>query len=364
MSLRTPEEPDDVVTRGRGFWLAYAAGWTLYAGLIVVATAAEGESAWVSLATVVVVAVPAALVGALVAARRRDLLRPDRSLLRTAGLHVVTGVVYAAACVALTHLVVRALGPLVPEVLQWVETPLFLHGVTYLFLYVLLAGFLMWTESIARVQESRAVAAREAMLRAQAEAAAVRARFNPHFVFNTLHSLLLLVRAEPETAERAIEDVAALIRYASRLEREELDQVALGEEMGFARRYLALEELRLADRLQVAWEVDEGLEGTRVPAFSLQTLLENAVKHGISPRPAGGTVRVSALRTGDTVVLAVEDDGDGAGPATVEGSGGRGLRLLRERVRMLYGDEGAAEWRTRPEGGFRAEIRVPAGSSG
>lgn len=357
----TRTEPDAVVSRGRGFWLAFTAGWTLYAGLIVVATIAEGESPAVSLATVVAVAVPAALVGAVVAGRRRDLLRPDRSLRRTAGLHAVTGLAYATVCVVLTHLAVRALGPVVPEVLQWVETPVYVHGVTYLFLYVLLAGFLMWTESIARVQESRAVAAREAMLRAQAEATAVRARFNPHFVFNTLHSLLLLVRAEPETAERAIEDVAALIRYASRLEKEELDQVPLEEEMAFARRYLALEELRLADRLRVSWDVDESLGRTRVPAFSLQTLLENAVKHGVAPRPSGGMVRVGAVREDGVVVLSVEDDGAGADAAEVDESGGRGLRLLRERVRVLYGGEGRMSWRTRPGAGFRAEIRVPDG---
>ena len=154
-----------------------------------------------------------------------------------------------------------------------------------LFFYALLAGFLMWSESIVRVNESHAMLAREAMLRAEAESKALRAQFNPHFVFNTLHSLMLLVRAEPDAAERAIEDVAALIRYASVLQRKGVDAVALETEVDIARRYAALEKLRLQERLTVVWDIPDELGRCAIPAFSIQSLLENAVKHGISPRP-------------------------------------------------------------------------------
>lgn len=362
MTTHADAGSDDTVRRGRGFWLAYAAGWTLYTALVATAIVAEGESLRQALVVAPAHVLPAALLGVLVAAWRRRLFHPGRSLLHTLAILAAAGITYALAVGLLTEVVIRALAPLMEDAEQWLAQPFLLRSFTGLFLYIILAGFLLWTESIARVQESRAELAREAMLRAQAEAAAVRARFNPHFVFNTLHSLLLLVRAEPDTAERAIEDVAALIRYASRLEREERDQVPLEEEIAFARRYLALEELRLADRLRVEWDVDETLGRTRVPAFALQTLLENSVKHGVAPRPGGATVRVGAARKDGNVVLSVEDDGEGAAEGTVTESDGQGLRLLRERVRVLYGDEGAMEWRSEPGGGFRAEIRVPVGA--
>lgn len=199
----------------------------------------------------------------------------------------------------------------------------------------------------------------EAVLRAKAEAKALRAQFNPHFVFNTLHSLMLLVRADPETAERAIEDVAELIRYASTLQRRGVDQVPLSKELEFARRYVALEKLRLADRLRVEWIVEDGLDDAVVPAFSLQTLLENAIKHGISPRPRGGCVRIRAAQRNGGLLLAVEDDGAGSDPGVVGTADGRGLHLLEQRIAAVYGGDAALSWKTALDEGFTATVRLP-----
>ena len=218
---------------------------------------------------------------------------------------------------------------------------------------------MMWSESLHRVEESRALAARESMLRAEAEAKAVRAQFNPHFVFNTLHSLMLLVRADPTAAERAIEDVASLIRYASILERRDQDVVPLGEELEIARRYIGLEALRLSDRLRVEWDVDEELERTAVPPFSLQTLLENAIKHGISPKEEGGAIQVGIRRHRDFLAISVDDDGMGSEPESVQKAEGKGLHLLERRVSTLFGDTASLTWKTSPGKGFSALLRLP-----
>ena len=197
------------------------------------------------------------------------------------------------------------------------------------------------------------------MLRAEAEAKAVRAQFNPHFVFNTLHSLMLLVRADPGTAERAIEDVAALIRYAAVLERRDLDSVPLGQELEIARRYLGLESLRLSERMNVAWEIDPDLETVAVPPFSLQTLLENAIKHGIAPKEEGGRIRIRIREEEGVLAIEVEDDGLGAAPETVRAAEGKGLNLLGRRVATLFGDAASLTWKTSPRKGFSALLRVP-----
>ncbi|MDX1579900.1 MAG: histidine kinase, partial [Gemmatimonadota bacterium] len=317
----------------------------------------EGNHVLGSLGAAAVVVLPAMGIGAVVATFRRVLFRPDLGVARMALIHLATGLVYAVACAAASASLAAVLDIEVEGVPSGRLNPAMV--IAYGFLYVILAAFLAWTESVARVQESRAAAAREAVLRAEAEARAVRAQFNPHFVFNVLHSLMLLVRAEPERAERAIEDVAGLIRYASRLQREERDVVPLEEEIAFARRYLALEKLRLAERLRVGWEIDDALSETPVPAFGLQTLLENAVKHGVAPRPEGGRVTVTAVRVDDSLSLVVEDDGPGNAGAGEEDGDGQGLRLLRDRVRMLHGSDGMVHWSEGDRGGFRTEIRVP-----
>jgi anti-sigma regulatory factor (Ser/Thr protein kinase) len=352
--------PGRALGRG-GFWITFAVGWVAYLGLLSVPVYLEGQPA----SPVLLMTAGPALLAILLAWRRRSLANPDRPLLRTAGLLAGVGVVYAVSS-ALLSLFLMWLAPSSPSLLWEEGTMKTLVSLTFysIILYAILAGFLLWSESLERIQESRAMAAREAVLRAEAEAKALRAQFNPHFVFNTLHSLMLLVREDPGTAERAIEDVASLIRYASTLERRGQDTVALGQELEMARRYLALEALRLEERLGVAWEVDPELEGMAVPAFALQTLLENAIKHGLSPKPEGGRIRVAARRGEGRMILRVEDDGMGADPRQVAATEGSGLRLLERRLAGLYGDAASLSWRTAPGEGFDVELRWPATPAG
>jgi anti-sigma regulatory factor (Ser/Thr protein kinase) len=223
-------------------------------------------------------------------------------------------------------------------------------------------------------------AARAESLRAQAQLASLRARLNPHFILNLLHTLMGLVARDPAAAEAALERLGDVLRYGLRVHADALDEVRLRDEWEFTERYLALERLRLGDRLRVSLDVDEDLLDEIVPAFSLQPLVENAVRHAIAPRAGGGSVRVTAKREGGALLLTVEDDGAGEGPGSVEGTpgaamapqgsgsvaarsegSGLGLRLIQERLFALYGS--AARLSTGPSalGGFRAAVTVPLG---
>jgi len=279
-------------SRDRSFWILFAAGWVVYGGLMVLTALLEGAAVLPRLATVL----PPSIFSVVIASRRRLFLKPEWHIWKTVGVHFGVGLGYAVLSALGTVGLTLALGGF--ETAFAGENPgvaVISFSFYYFLIYAVLAGFMMWSESLHRVEESRALAARESVLRAEAEAKAVRAQFNPHFVFNTLHSLMLLVRADPSAAERAIEDVASLIRYASVLERRDQDVVPLGEELEIARRYISLESLRLSDRLRVEWNIDSELEQVAVPPFSLQTLLENAIKHGISPKAAGGSITVNAV---------------------------------------------------------------------
>ena len=303
--------------------------------------------------------VPPALVGVVVALNRRRLLRPEWGILRTIGVHLVVGVLFALATAALAFAIIRT-GGAIGELAE-ASGPVRFSAVVVssFFLYVIFFGFLMWSESVRRIQESQRMAVREAVLRAEAEARAVRAQFNPHFVFNTLHSLMLLVRSDPALAERAIEDVATLIRYATVIQRRDIDAVPLSKELEIARRYVALERLRLQDRLTVSWSVDVDPDSVTIPAFALQTLVENAIKHGIEPLPEGGRVQIHAGIHDGELEISVRDDGHGADPKVVEAAERRGLDLLRDRLGARYGDRGTLSWETSPDEGFHVVLRLP-----
>ncbi len=346
----------------RTFWGIFAGAWLAFLTLFcTVGYALEGGSVGWALTVGALNAGPPALVATLIALRRRDLLRPERTLGRTVLVHVCVGAVFAVTTGLMVTVLATGLGFEEPGLsdMGWLGAIAY-RSVTGVFLYAILAGYLMWAESLRRVHESRTVAAREAVLRAQAEAKAVRAQFNPHFVFNTLHSLMLLVRADPDRAEQAIEDVATLIRYASILQRRDVDAVPLAKELEVARRYVELEKLRLEDRLRVSWDVPAEVHGMAVPSFALQTLMENAIKHGIEPRARGGAVEVAATIHGDMLDVTVRDDGEGADPARVRAAAGHGLDLLRRRLAAVHAESATLTWDTAPGAGFSVTVRLPA----
>ena len=355
-----PDAVRGLVLGPRAFWGVFTAAWICYALLFFTSVGMSGES-WRAAAVGALLSTLAPALPAIVLARRRGtLLRPDLTWPAFIGRRALEGLLYVATSVMLAASFFW-IAPIEPmgEIDYSSGMMLVAWSLNALFFFVVLTAFLMWTESMERMQGVRALAAREAVLRAEAEAKALRAQFNPHFVFNTLHSLMLLVRAEPDTAEKAIEDVAELIRYASTLQRQEIDQVPLAKELEFARRYLSLEKLRLAERLEVDWAIEEGLDDALVPAFALQTLLENSIKHGISTRSRGGRVRIGAARDGTSLRLTVDDDGAGADPVRVSVDGGSGLRLLSGRLETVYGADAALAWRTEPGDGFTAEVCLP-----
>ena len=225
-------------------------------------------------------------------------------------------------------------------------------------LYCVLAGFTYAALGEIRRRQQAAAAARAEALRVEAELKALRAQVNPHFLFNTLHSLLALVRRDPRAAEDALEQFGDLMRYALRVQQEVGDDVLLAEEWAFAQDYLALEKLRLGERLSVHTDIDDAALALCVPSFSLQPLLENSIGHGIAPRVAGGNIWIRARVDGRRLRLEVRDDGPGAEETAINASQGTGLRLLRRRLAALYG-EAASLTTTTDETGFAVILEVP-----
>jgi two-component sensor histidine kinase len=198
---------------------------------------------------------------------------------------------------------------------------------------------LVWAYDTARSAHQRELVASELKRRVvEAELSALQAQLQPHFVFNTLHAIAALIARHPESAERMLVDLADFLRLT--LQNARKDTVPLSEELDFLQRYVRIEETRLMDRLSVELDVEEETLGAEVPNLILQPLVENAIRHGIAPRPGPGRVDVRARKEGDRLILEVADDGRGLreNAAPTEGIG---LSNARERLGHLYGASGS-----------------------
>lgn len=246
----------------------------------------------------------------------------------------------------------RAVFPAPPVIAAW-------QALIAGLVYVALAGAAYAWHNAQRVREQTERAARAEALRARAELAALRSQLNPHFLLNTLHAALGLVRRDPALAERALERLGEVLHYGLRMQRESLDQVTFAEEWAFVRSYLEIESLRLENRLRLDLHAEpEALEGV-VPPFVLQPLVENAILHAVAPRKAGGHVAITARRRDGHLQLEVCDDGPGLPAASPSAGVGLGLRLLRERLALLYGGSARLSLHEAEGGGLRATIELP-----
>jgi signal transduction histidine kinase len=205
-----------------------------------------------------------------------------------------------------------------------------------LWLYGLFAGVSYAVQTRDRLHEKETLAARAEALAAAARLDAIRARLNPHFLFNALHTLSALVRLHPSAAETAIERLGDMLRYT--LKEDGRDLVEFAEEYDFTRQYLAFEHLRYEERLKIDLQIDPECFNFDVPPFSMQTLAENAVRHAISIRPEGGSIWIRCACRDGWLSVTVRDDGPGSGADTGQ-SHQFGLRSLRERLQAAFGSE-------------------------
>lgn len=180
----------------------------------------------------------------------------------------------------------------------------------------------------------------------------LQARIRPHFLFNTLNSAIALVRAEPAKAEALLEDLSDLFRHALM---EQGEFVTLADEITLAQRYLAIEQVRFGERIQVEWALDPDASGAKLPPLLLQPLVENAVKHGVEPSPNGAQIKISTQRRGSTVVIKVSN-------SVPAGQGERGngvaLKNVRDRLSLMHDVQGQFQSALK-HGVFQVRIEVP-----
>jgi len=239
------------------------------------------------------------------------------------------------------------------EWLSWIFTTL-PFGVA---VYLCVVGIEHATRYFIDAREREVQVARLSEQLSSARFAALQAQLNPHFLFNTLNTITVLVRDnDRQAAVSIIEHLSELLRRT--LTRHRANEVTLGEELDLVREYVAIEQARFSDRLRPEFRIPESLMSAAVPSFALQHLVENAIRHGIAKHTDAGLLLVTANRAGNILEISVIDNGTGIDPAAPIPPG-HGIENTRERLRALHGEKASLEISRRPEGGTIAILRVP-----
>lgn len=170
-----------------------------------------------------------------------------------------------------------------------------------------------------------------------AEIQALRARIRPHFLFNSMNTIASLISISPEIAEKSIEDLSDLFRASLG----EQDMTTLHDEIKLTKSYLAIESLRLGERLQIEWQIDDKLLKTQVPSLILQPLAENAVYHGIEPLQKGGKIVISALHIDNRLNISISNPMMSGKPSFASRKGNKMAQdNIKQRLKLVYGNKG------------------------
>jgi two-component system LytT family sensor kinase len=197
----------------------------------------------------------------------------------------------------------------------------------------------------------------------ESELRALRAQVNPHFLFNSLNTLAALISDEPAVAETITVRLASIFRHV--LLQADRPLCKFIDEITFLKAYLGIEQIRFGERLEVVFQVDGGLYEAVIPSLILQPLVENAIKHAVTPKVGRSHLKIEGRRRGEQLAISVEDDGAGSKSSLVrpttgnEPSTGVGLKNVRERLAVMYGPSAQLSFVEVPGGGSRFTIEIP-----
>jgi two-component system, LytTR family, sensor kinase len=217
-------------------------------------------------------------------------------------------------------------------------------------------GIKQWQQSL-RERERRVRAESEAR---EARLSALRYQLNPHFLFNSLNAVSTLVlQGKATAATRMLAQIGELLRIT--LDRDAKVEIPLSQELAFVEQYLAIEQTRLGDRLQVTTAIARDSLDARVPSMLLQPLVENAVRHGVAPLTEGGTIRIESRSRGEQLLMTINNSGPPADRQRQENGDSKGIGLSNTaaRLKALYGNNQRFSFASQEQGGYEVTIEIP-----
>jgi two-component system LytT family sensor kinase len=359
--------------RGRTRWILIPCAWTIVGLLftvqeIAVAKVHGGHVNWVFVGTIELVYwnVWAAYTPLVIHLAKRFPLTGPRFVSHIA-IHTIASVMMAPLASVtefflssgLLRLIFRITDPGAPRPVPTFTGSVVSMSLTGVLTYWLVVGLYQSIHFYQAAMERQTRAAQLEMQLSHAELENLKSQLHPHFLFNSLHTIGVLMQEDVDAASHLLVSLGDLLRMA--LERRE-NEITLQSELEFVSKYLEIEQTRFHDRLKVHMDVPPDLLGVYVPSLALQPLVENAIKHGISVDSAAGRLEIAAQRNNGRVSLRVRDDGPGLAPGS-RPRFGVGLTNVQSRLKQLYGEESSLEL-TRGDGrGCEAIITIPLRSS-
>lgn len=241
---------------------------------------------------------------------------------------------------------------------SWTRTFYSFRFLDELIMYIAIVGAGIAREYFYKYRERHEEAGWLRAQLAEARLQALRMQIDPHFLFNTLHSISTHLERDPRAVRRMIARLSELLRYS--LEMNDVKEVPLKQELRFIEGYLEIQTVRFPDTLNVSYDVAPETREALVPNLILQPVIENAIKHGVGALQSGGEIVLEARRDADRLVLRVKDNGPGLGATNGSSNGnGVGIRNTRERLEALYGDDHHFRLIPGEPSGLTVEMSIP-----
>lgn len=343
-------------------WRIYVIGWLIYTAVVTLLVqldevVATGRFDWALAVQVALGSVAPAMLLALLWPLTGYLERRRYRGATVVGVHALLGLSYGSTSHAL---LLMLLDNAQDKPLSWHAWPFMYSLMSYAFF----AGIFHSVRANAVAQRQTVAMQQAQNLLVAAELSALRSKLNPHFLFNTLHSIIALTRRDAVAAETALFQFSDMLRYILDTEKIGSDRVTLDAELDFVRDYLQLEALRLGPRLCLEWDLDPGAGDLWLPALTLQPMVENSIKHAFNPRSRPGKLLIRTRREAHQLTMTVHDDGPGADPSLVRTSSGVGIRTVERRLLLDYGERAAMRIDTAPGAGFAVAITIPLALAG
>jgi len=310
----------------------------------------EGVPQWRALAASAILAMPGAIL-VWIALRFSKRMHGRSSSASAVPAHIAGGLAFGFAWTAIIYLLLVAFDAKAAATFLRSFAP-----------WQMLDGLLLYAAAVGIEQSAwaRRRLDHQRLATTRAQLHALRAQLNPHFLFNALNSIIQLAEEDTVATQSALERLSELLRHATRTSGGGRIDVTLRDELDFIRNYLALEQLRLGDRLRVVEEISDEALDRLVPSLLLQPIVENAILHAIAPRRSGGTVRLLAYLDRQDLIIEIQDDGPGCDPEALNQSPGMGLNIVRRQLEIRFPGQSQLRIGRVPEGGTCVWLSLPA----
>lgn len=341
----------------RKMWRIYSLAWLAYiiliSAVLQITDAVHGEQNLVASIKTLASLLPAPFFLAMIWPLGDFLYRRKFSVGKAIAVHALAALLFATC----SHVISYVFLFKVTKDFMWLVWP-FLYS---MMMYGVVASIFSAIRLNIRSREQAIQISQAQSLLVAAELSALRNKLNPHFLFNTLHSIIALVRKDALAAEAALFRFSDMLRYILDTEKSGSDRVLIDDELAFVRDYLDLEALRLGSRLHVQWDIDDAVGSASLPALTIQPLVENSIKHAFNPRSQPGILSIAAhLNVAENcIVIRVADDGPGADIQALKQSNGMGIATVERRMKLEYRESGKFQIHTEPGLGFAVTLQIP-----